>query len=110
MDLLTEFFVEFGVPRKFKNELKLKSQIIDLDIEFIETKDAYLLNSINALEAQLLKKQADNIDEVNGIDEDAEMKRQIARVGQLFGRPIDPRNITVLEFYTQLNYNEANNY
>ena len=102
LDMLTEFFDEFGQTKDFKKELKLKSEIIDLRLEYASTGDEFILNDLEMLESELLKKQADNIDKDLNIDEDEQMKIAIAYVGKLLGHPIDTREVSVLQFYTQL--------
>ena len=102
LNMLTEFFNEFGQKQSFKNENKLKLQIIELNLEYAISGDTFLLNSIAVLREKLKIKQSNNIDSNMGISEDMEMKRKVAKVSESLRTAIDPRTFTVVKFYTQL--------
>lgn len=102
LDIITEFFSEFGVNKKYVNELKLMREITLLNIEYIQTNDAFLLNTIETLKFKLDQLKMDNVDKELSIDSDKQMKEQIAAVGSTLGKPVDIMNITVLQFYTQM--------
>ena len=107
LELLTEFFNEFGQTEASKDEIKIKEEILDLNLEFIRTGDTFILNDIAILEKKLLDKQASNIDKTLKVDTDLEDKQMIAKVSKSLPYPIDIRKISVLTFYTQLTIQET---
>jgi len=107
LDMLTEFIEEFGQSKSLKNELETKSKIIDLNLEFLETGDKFILNSIENLTFKMLKKQTDEVNKSLGIDEKKEMKKEIATVSKTLGKPIDIKAFPVIPFYTQLTIQDA---
>lgn len=102
LDIITEFFSEFGVSKKYINELKLMREITLLNIDYIQTNDAFLLNTIETLKFKLDQLKIDNVDKELSIDSDKQMKEQIAAVGSTLGKPVNIMTITVLQFYTQM--------
>lgn len=102
LDLLTEFFNEFGISKSFKDEVKIKGEIIDKNIEFTNTGDTFIMNDLDILNQKLLKKQADNIDKSMKLSDKLSNKIEIAKVERLLGKIIEIKKISVLSFYTQL--------
>jgi len=107
LQMLTEFFNEFGQTKQFKDEIKIKEELLSLRLAFINTGDTFILNDIAILEKKLLDKQASNIDKTLKVDTDLEDKQMIARVSKSLPYPIDIRKISVLTFYTQLTIQET---
>ena len=110
LDMITEFFAEFGQTKELKSEVKLISKIVDSNILFITTGDRFLLNNIKVMEGRLQKLKLDNVDKSLNVDAKKELKKDIARVGTSIGKFVNVKTVTVLQFYTQLStINEINN-
>ena len=107
LGMLTEFFQEFGQTKDFKDEIKIKSQIIDLNLEFIYSGDKFILNEIDVLKERLLIKQSKNIDKDLSVSEDMQEKQMISRVASSLPYSIDIRTLSVFKFYTQLTFQDT---
>jgi hypothetical protein len=97
LELLTEFFKEFGQTKEHKNELKLKMELHGLNIQYLKTGDRFIINHIETVNLKLNELQADNIDEENNID----IKKEIALIGKSMGAFIDTKKVTTYQYYTQ---------
>ena len=98
LGMITEFFNEFGQTKSFKNEIKLKSEIIDLNIEFIKTGDKFLLNAIKMLNIDLEKMSVKNVEE----DLNVNYKKELAKLGESMGIFVNTKTVNVIDYYTQL--------
>lgn len=107
LGMLTEFFEEFGQTKDFKDEIKLKSKIIDLNLNFIQSGDKFILNEIDILKKRLLEKQSKNIDKDLNVSEDMQEKQMISRVASSLPYSIDIRTLSVFKFYTQLTFQDT---
>lgn len=97
LGLITEFFKEFGKPKQYEREIKIKSEIIDLQLKFASTGDRMLLNGIKILKFKLQKLLIDSFDDDNNVDQ----KKEIASIGKASGVIIDIRKISTFQYYTQ---------
>jgi hypothetical protein len=102
LDIITEFFTEFGQTTGLKKEVKLISKIVDSNILFIKTGDRFLLNNIYVMEERLRVMKLDAIDKSLKIDTKKESKKDIATVGSSIGGFVDTKKVVVSQFYTQL--------
>ena len=97
LELVTEFFKEFGKPKGYEKEIKLKSEIVDLQLRYVKTGERMLLNGIKILKFKLQKLLIDDKDKELGIDQ----KKEIAAIGKASGVIVDITKITTFQYYTQ---------
>lgn len=102
MDMITEFFKEFGQAKSKKNEIDLISKIVDANLMFVKSGDRFLLNNINVMNERLRKIQLDNMDNALKVDSRAETKKDIAKVGSSINGFVNTKSVVVVQFYTQL--------
>jgi len=97
LDMITEFFKEFGKPKQYEKEIKLTSEIIDLQLRFAISGDRMLLNGIKILKFKLQKILVNGKDQELGIDQ----KKEIAAIGKASGVIVDIMTMTTYQYYTQ---------
>lgn len=103
LEILTEFFEEFGQSKSYSNEIKLIKKITLLNLEYAATDNKFLLNDIEVLNHKLEQIRIRNAEKDMGIDSDEEMRKLIGLVSSSLGKPVDTKRIMTLQFYTQVN-------
>lgn len=93
--LLSEYFEEFGLSKFFQKEIEKKIEIINLNLEFVETGDRFILNEIAQTKGELLKIREGNDNSI--IDH----KKEVALVSKAMNTFIDTKKVSMYQFYTQ---------
>lgn len=98
LDLLSEYFREFGHAKNFKNILELKLEIIDLKLKFAETGNRFLLNIIELKEDELkkieIKEDLTDVKKTTFTDE-------ISKVLKSLNFSVDIKKFTIYQYYIQ---------
>lgn len=93
IELQQEYIDEFGLEESYKQKLRLMDQLKDFNIEFVLTRDAFILNLIKICEADI---QALNIDKV------ISFHQMIDHVEKYKGFQIDPKKISTKSWFYSL--------
>lgn len=92
LNMLTEIFDEFGLSKDLQEETKIKDQLINARLQFIETGDRFLINEMTMLDDQIEEGKKD-------IVKGAKFSEELGVVSKNFGALIDPKKTTVYQYY-----------
>lgn len=95
--LWDSFLNEIGLPEKALKKIDLIAKIVELNLKFIETENAILLNKIDFLQGQLEK-----IEEQNDNENEGDLTSTLLALSKKQQYHLDGWKLTVKEFYTLL--------
>lgn len=93
LDLQQQYIDEFGLDEEFKQQLRLKKKLIQLNCDYVLTKDKFLLNVIKMREADLKSSQSGKAYKFYEVKDYVEQRK---------GFRVDPKQTTVIEWYHAL--------
>jgi hypothetical protein len=92
-DLQDEYFTEFGVDESYKRKLRLMKEVVNLNDQFIQTKDRQILNFINIAEHDIRGLSITNsLKFYDLLDKVMSVRKMI----------IDPKRFSVIQWYYAL--------
>ena len=91
--LQQEYIDEFGLDESYKQRLRLMDQLKDLNLDFVITRDRFLLNLIKICEADI---------EILGTQKVIKFYEMVDHVEKFKGFQIDPKKISVKSWYYSL--------
>ena len=94
MSLLTELWHEFGQSKELKKEIDLRTDLMDLNLEYLIEGDRCLLNDIKIVKAELEKLLKESSNSV-----DFDFDKEVGKVAQHLGRAINQKETTIFEYY-----------
>jgi hypothetical protein len=93
LDLQQQYINEFGLDQNFKQQIRLKRELLELNADFIITRDNFLLNLIRIKET--------DIRELNG-KKAFQFYEVLDHVEKYKGFQIDPKQTSVKKWYWTL--------
>lgn len=93
LNLQQQYIDEFGLDENFKQRIRLQKKLIALNLEFVETRDRFLLNVIRMTEADL---------ETQGQEKAIKFYQILDHVEKYKGFAIDPHKTSVIKWYYSL--------
>ena len=93
LDLQQEYIDEFGLDKTYKQRLRLMEQLKNLNIEFVLTRDRFLLNLIKICEADI---------SILGFQKAIKFHQMVDHVEKYKGFSIDTKKISVKSWYYSL--------
>lgn len=98
--LYNQWLERFGMGAEFKNYLELLKKIVELRAEIAEERDAVKILDLKSFEAELAGMH-------QGTDDKADFYESVGALeDQLNGTPINPKVVTVAEYYGKIKYVE----
>lgn len=94
LSLLTELWHEFGQSKELKKEIDLRTDLMELNLEYLIEGDRCLLNDIKIVKAELEKLLKESSSSV-----DFDFDKEVGKVAQHLGRAINQKETTIFEYY-----------
>lgn len=97
------YLEKFGIGKEFTRYLEKKQELIDLRNAFVQSGDAFILNEIRMIEAELTKKDREFSESKNTIES------SLVTLSKWLKMPLRIKDLTILEYKNyMLDYERAN--
>lgn len=92
-DLNQQYIDEFGMDETFSNQMRLKKELMLLELDLIITEDNFIKNYINIIKAELAG---------IGVIENSKFEDVLVRLEKIYHVVIDPMNTSVMKYYSYI--------
>lgn len=90
-----DYLNEFGLGYKYENYIELQLELIELNCQFVDTNERFLLNRIELIKAEM--REFETIEDSDNLDD------AIVYVSKWLGSVINEREISAKSFFKMLN-------
>lgn len=92
--LLSELWHEFGQSKELKKEIELRQDLMEANLNYLQSNDRSLLNDIKLIKSDLDKLMNDALIEV-----EYDFDKEVGEVSKHLGRAISQKETSVFEYY-----------